>query len=74
MPEAPRFMKCPVCEGTDTLNVNVRAAEPVDLCVRCGTDIHSAAVWYGAGCPTCGACFCYCEAKAGWKKQEVARG
>lgn len=68
MPEVARFIKCPVCGGEDTLNVNVKADGAVDLCVRCKTDLHSDGVWHGAGCPTCGACFCYCEAKAGYLK------
>lgn len=68
----PRYIECPVCGGTDTLNVNVLAGV-VDLCVRCKTDLHSDVVFHeGSLCPTCGERFCYCKRKE--ELEEASRG
>lgn len=32
---APRYVPCPVCGGTDTLNVNALAGIAVDICREC---------------------------------------
>lgn len=68
---APRFMKCPVCDGEDTLNVNSSAPDyATDLCSRCNTDIHSDESFnHEAPCPFgCGKKVCYCDAREEWKK------
>lgn len=70
-PAAPRFMRCPVCDGEDSLNVNASAeGYAVDLCERCNTDIHSDESFNFEGpCPFgCGKKTCYCGAREEWKK------
>lgn len=68
----PRFVKCPVCDGEDTLNVNAYAEDyATDLCGRCNTDIHSdESSSFDEPCPFgCGEKTCYCEAREEWKKK-----
>lgn len=70
---APRFMKCPVCDSEDTLNVNTSAPEyATDFCTRCNTDIHSDQSYHfeGESCAFgCEKRFCYCDAREEWKKK-----